>query len=240
MKLNIANPQTGAMKKVDVDDDNKVLPFFDKRMSADVPGDSIGEEFKGYVFRITGGNDKQGFPMKQGILANNRVRILLKKGQTCYGPKRKGERKRKSVRGCIVGPDLSVMSLVIVKKGDNEIPGLTDEERPRRLGPKRASNIRKLFNLQKEDDVRKYVVRRQIEGKKKVKAPKIQRLITAQALQRKRHKKNSVKKKLKEDVEEKKKYFARLAEYRHQQKEQRVSEHAKRHSEAAKKKTGKN
>jgi small subunit ribosomal protein S6e len=47
--------------------------------------------------------------------------------------------------------------LVIVKKGDNDLPGLTDTEKPRMRGPKRASKIRKLFNLSKEDDVRKYV-----------------------------------------------------------------------------------
>merc|ERR1719179_54592 len=83
--------------------------------------------------RITGGNDKQGFPMKQGVLTNQRVRLLLKKGSSCYRPRRKGERKRKSVRGCIVSSDLSLLNLVIVKKGDNDIPGLTDSERPRSL-----------------------------------------------------------------------------------------------------------
>merc|ERR1719363_14930 len=83
--------------------------------------------------RITGGNDKQGFPMKQGVLTNQRVRLLLSKGHSCYRPRRKGERKRKSVRGCIVSSDLSVLNLVIVKKGDNDIPGLTDSERPRSL-----------------------------------------------------------------------------------------------------------
>lgn len=68
-----------------------------------------------------------------------------------------------------------------------EIPGLTDTIVPRRLGPKRASKIRKLFNLSKEDDVRQYVVKRplpQKEGKKeRMKAPKIQRLITPTVLQ---------------------------------------------------------
>lgn len=61
------------------------------------------------------------------------------------------------MRGCIVSPDLSVLNLVIVKKGDHDLPGLTDTEKPRMRGPKRASKIRKLFNLSKEDDVRKYV-----------------------------------------------------------------------------------
>jgi len=44
-----------------------------------------------------------------------------------------------------------------VKKGESDLPGLTDVEKPRMRGPKRASKIRKLFNLSKEDDVRKYV-----------------------------------------------------------------------------------
>merc|ERR1711890_218014 len=105
-----------------------------------------GAEVKGYVLRITGGNDKQGFPMKQGILANLRVHLLLNKTHSCYRPRRSGERKRKSVRGCIVDGNLSVLSMAIVRKGEAEIPGLTDNTIPRRLGPKRASKIRKLFN----------------------------------------------------------------------------------------------
>ena len=41
--------------------------------------------------------------------------------------------------------------------GDNELPGLTDTEKPRMRGPKRATKIRKLFSLSKEDDVRKCI-----------------------------------------------------------------------------------
>lgn len=57
-------------------------------------------------------------------------------------------------------------------------------------GPKRASKIRKLFNLSKGDDVRKYVNTyrhtKEKDGKTHSKAPKIQRLVTPTMLQRKR------------------------------------------------------
>lgn len=161
-------------------------------MGQEVEAAPLGDEWKGYVFRITGGNDKQGFPMKQGVLTNKRVRLLLGKNSTCYRPRKDGERRRKSVRGCIVDANLSVLALIVVKKGDQEIPGLTDKTIPRRLGPKRANKIRKLFNLSKSDDVRRFVIRhlgKEKEGATKPpksKAPKIQRLITPRRLQRKR------------------------------------------------------
>ena len=100
-----------------------------------------------------------------------RVRLLLSDGHSCYRPRRTGERKRKSVRGCIVGMDLSVLALAIVKQGEQDIPGLTDVVHPKRLGPKRATKIRRFFNLNKEDDVRKYVVRREVQPKKEDKKP---------------------------------------------------------------------
>jgi hypothetical protein len=74
--------------------------------------------------------------------------------------------------------------------GEEEIPGLTDENKPKMRGPKRASKIRKLYNLSKEDDVRAAVKlhARKIEkgGKTITKVPKIQRLVTPATLQRKR------------------------------------------------------
>jgi len=158
-------------------------------MGQEVEGDGLGDEFKGYVFKITGGNDKDGFSMKQGILVQGRVRILMKAGHKCYRPRRAGERKRKSVRGCIVGPDLSALALAIVKIGEQPIAGLTDTKQPKRLGPKRATKIRKLFALTKDDDVRRFVIRRKIEKEGKpirYKAPKIQRLVTDARLRRKR------------------------------------------------------
>merc|ERR1712088_910313 len=55
---------------IEINDEHKVRPFYEKRMGTEVAADTLGDEFKGYVLRITGGNDKQGFPMKQGNLTN--------------------------------------------------------------------------------------------------------------------------------------------------------------------------
>lgn len=204
----------------------------DKRISQEVEADSLGEEFKGYVLKITGGNDKQGFPMKQGVLLNQRVRLLLAKGQSCYRPRRTGERKRKSVRGCIVGSDLAVLSCVIVKQGEAQLPGLTDTSVPRRLGPKRASKIRKLFNLSKEDDVRKYVIKHVKPAKKEggrasVIAPKIQRLVTPVTLKRKRAIAKARVAKLEASKQAAQEYAALLVQRTKEQKEKRAA--AKQH-----------
>ncbi|XP_077223877.1 small ribosomal subunit protein eS6-like [Tasmannia lanceolata] len=169
------------------------------------------------------GCDKQGFPMKKGVPTPGRVHLLLRRGQPCFRGhgRRNGKRRRKSVRGCIVSPDLSLLNLVIVKKGDNDLPGLSDIEKPRMRGPKRASKIRKLFNLSKEDDVRKYIntYRRTFttkSGKKCSKAPKIQRLVTPLTLQRKRgriaEKKRMIAKANSEAAEYQKLLAARLKE----------------------------
>ena len=52
-----------------------------------------------------------------------------------------------------MGMDLAVLALSIVKQGEEELPGVTDTVNPKRLGPKRATKIRKFFNLSKDDDV---------------------------------------------------------------------------------------
>lgn len=153
MKLNISYPANGTQKLIEIEDERRLRVFMDRRMGHEVSGDSVGPEFKGYVFKITGGNDKQGFPMKQGIMHPTRVRLLLSDGHSCYRPRRTGERKRKSVRGCIVAMDLSVLALSVIKQGEEELPGLTDKVLPKRLGPKRATKIRRFFGLSKQDDV---------------------------------------------------------------------------------------
>lgn len=235
--MNIAYPSFGTQKTFEVQEEKKFRCLFDKRIGQEVTGEFLGEEFKDYVLKITGGNDKQGFPMKQGVLVPHRVRLLLSDGQSCFRERRSGERKRKSVRGCIIASDIGAVSLVIVKQGQAPIPGLTDTNVPVRLGPKRATKIRKLFSLTKEDDVRKYVLRRFVaskkEGKKgEWKAPKIQRLVTPVRLQRKRHL-LAVKKSKAEASKEAATEYAKLLALR--MKEKRDKLHQKRRTSSVRK-----
>merc|ERR1711982_40292 len=222
MKFNIADPHTGAQKLFEIDDDKRLRFVLDKRISHEVNGAIIGDQFQDYTFKITGGADKQGFPMKQGILVPDRVRLLLNENSGGYRMARTGERKRRSVRGCIVSRDISVCNMIIAKRGKEPIPDLTNKILPRRLGPKRANNIRKLFNLDKSDYVRMYVVRREIPSKKeggkpKSKAPKIQRLITPE---RKRRRASMIRKQREHSKQQAAAYAALLAQ---RQKEKRAA-----------------
>eukprot|EP00747_Dinoflagellata_sp_TGD_P137076 gnl/TRDRNA2_/TRDRNA2_175633_c0_seq1.p1 gnl/TRDRNA2_/TRDRNA2_175633_c0~~gnl/TRDRNA2_/TRDRNA2_175633_c0_seq1.p1 ORF type:complete len:253 (-),score=1.60 gnl/TRDRNA2_/TRDRNA2_175633_c0_seq1:199-957(-) len=193
-ELNIVNPVYGIQKKLDIDDESKLRHLNGKHLGAEIDGEILGEDLKGCKLKITGGNDKQGFGMKQGVLTHGRVKLLMSPRDIGFRgySRRAGERRRKSVRGCIVSSDIAALNLVIVKQGQSSVVGLTDKIEPRLRVPKRASKIRKLFHLSKDENTIDYnsLLGRSIErstktGKKKKKSVKVQRLVSPLALQRK-------------------------------------------------------
>lgn len=88
-----------------------------------VYGRKIGEKIDGsslgldkFELQITGGSDKEGFPMKKGVEGSSRKRLLLS-GGVGYKPKRKGVKRRKSVRGEVVSEEIAQLNLKVLKEG---------------------------------------------------------------------------------------------------------------------------
>lgn len=166
------------------------MRFYGLKIGDLVDGVLIGEDFRGYVFKITGGDDSSGLPMKKGVFTDKRVRLLLKKGSKGYRCREKGVRKRKSVRGCIISNNIVVVSLIILKEGEKPIEGLTDRVVECSHLPKRASKLRKLFNIPEDADIVEFI-REQIRknsDSEKIRYPRIKvtRLVTPEKIERKR------------------------------------------------------
>ena len=248
LKINIAYPRNNTQKTIEFTDEKKWAKLVDRRVGQEFDGEIIGPEFNGYIFKITGGSDRNGFAMKQGVATRSKVKLLLKPGTPGYRFGREGTRIRRTVRGCIIGNDQAAINLVVLKKGDAEIANLTDKSNPVRLGPKRANKIRKLFNLPKHSDnigkkdankvdvdhldVCRFVVKRitkEVGDKKYYKAPNIQRLVTNDRIRRKRTRRA-------EKYEQVKQNAKMLATYRAKLSGKATETQAK---EAAKKQTGK-
>jgi small subunit ribosomal protein S6e len=159
------------------------------------------------------------------IINLNRLSLLTE--GSLFNPRRTGYRRRRSVRGCITGPDLCVISLKIMKKGDKEIAGCTDKDIGSRLFKKRKNNIAAVFGLdKKKDDVTRYVARREIKrgDKTHYKAPKVQRLITEKRLRRKTLLKREKADRFKTSKEAAAKYEKLLSQYVKEKKAARQAE----------------
>lgn len=52
---------------MEMDNECKLCAFYEKHMTTAAADDALSEEWMGCVAWISGGNDKQGFPRKQGV-----------------------------------------------------------------------------------------------------------------------------------------------------------------------------
>ncbi|RLF57401.1 MAG: 30S ribosomal protein S6e [Thermoplasmata archaeon] len=85
--------------------------------------DGIFVSLPGYRLQITGGTDKDGFPMKPDLPGTAKRRLLLS-GGVGYNPPRKGMRKKKMVRGNTISADIVQINMKIIKYGSKSIEEL--------------------------------------------------------------------------------------------------------------------
>jgi small subunit ribosomal protein S6e len=115
-KLVVSDPKTKKTYQKEVS--QKESGLLNRKIGEKIKGDFLG--LSGYEIEITGGSDKQGFPMRPDIQGVARKRVLLTGGPG-FHPKQKGERRRKSVRGNTISQDIVQVNAKIVKHGAKKL-----------------------------------------------------------------------------------------------------------------------
>jgi len=98
-------------------------------------GRKIGDEFDGifvglpgYKLIITGGSDSSGIPMKPNLPGKYRKKILLSRS-VAFRPKRKGQRRRKNVRGSVISEEVAQINMKITSHGTKDLSTLQNAEK---------------------------------------------------------------------------------------------------------------
>ena len=97
-----------------------------KKISDEVDG--IFVSLPGYKLQITGGTNKDGFPMRKDFPGTVRRRILLGDGLG-FKPKDSGKRKKKSIRGNTINPDIVQINMKVIKHSSKRIEDLIKIEK---------------------------------------------------------------------------------------------------------------
>ncbi|MFX1259400.1 MAG: S6e family ribosomal protein [Promethearchaeota archaeon] len=120
-KLNISGGNTGPGKGLTklIEIDEKKFRFEGMKIGDTIKGGLVG--FPNYEFKITGGSDSSGFPMRMNVHGPVKKKILVSKRGTGYKPKRKGQKRRKTVRGNEITFDMTLINLSVVKYGEAEL-----------------------------------------------------------------------------------------------------------------------
>ncbi len=101
--------------------DPQAAGFLGKRIGETVGGEVIGAS--GYTFRITGGTDKSGFPLRPDVPGARQTRLYVGEGFGFHAP-RDGQRKRRTFRGNTISEDTVQICLVVDQKGSKPLAEL--------------------------------------------------------------------------------------------------------------------
>jgi small subunit ribosomal protein S6e len=111
-KIIISDPETGKSQFMEVEE-AQAVPLIGRKLGEVIDGTAV--KMSGYKLLITGGSDKDGFPMKPSIHGGVRVGAILSEG-VGFHPSKKGERKRKTLRGNVITEAIVQINMKIVEK----------------------------------------------------------------------------------------------------------------------------
>ena len=138
VKVVVSDPESGKAYQLETDEAHS-RRLFGLRIGDKFDGEVVG--LPGYELEITGGTDRDGFPMRRDVAGPRRARVLLSGGPG-FRPRRKGERRRKLVRGGTVSDAIAQLNTKVIKRGGKsleEILGLkeVEEEKPEEKPPEK-------------------------------------------------------------------------------------------------------
>jgi small subunit ribosomal protein S6e len=111
-KLIVSDPEEGTSKAVELEE-ARAAPLIGRRVGEVLDG-SIAD-MPGKKVQITGGSDKDGFPMRPSVHGGVRRRIILS-GGVGFNPQDEGARRRKTIRGNVITDEIVQINLKIVEK----------------------------------------------------------------------------------------------------------------------------
>jgi small subunit ribosomal protein S6e len=123
-KFVISDPESRKAYQLEVDQ-NRAAFIIGRKIGEEVDLSPLG--LTGYVVKITGGTDKDGFPMHPNIEGTVKKKVLLS-GPPGFHPLRKGQRKKKTIRGNTISPDIVQINCKVVKKGEKPLEELVPKK----------------------------------------------------------------------------------------------------------------
>ena len=112
-KIVISDPETGRSYNT-VASGGAAGAFIGKSISHQIDAGVIGLD--GYRIEITGGSDRTGIPARRGLPGSARRHLLLTGGNG-FNPTKRGERRRKTVRGSEITSDFVQINVKVVETG---------------------------------------------------------------------------------------------------------------------------
>jgi small subunit ribosomal protein S6e len=111
-KVIVSDPQAGTSKVVEIEE-ARAAPFIGRRLGETIDGSAV--DLPAHTVQILGGSDKDGVPMLGNVHGGVRRRVVLTDG-TGFAAKKKGERRRKTVRGNIITDEIVQINMKIVER----------------------------------------------------------------------------------------------------------------------------
>ena len=115
-KIIVSDPSTGRSQVVELEG-SRAAPLIGRRLGEAIDGSVIGQS--GSKLQITGGSDKDGFPMRRDIHGGVRAHTIFS-GGIGFHPKRKGERRRKTVRGNVITEEITQINMKTTEKSQKK------------------------------------------------------------------------------------------------------------------------